>query len=317
MKRPFAYFAGTGRGLPAHVMTNFDFGKIGIETSDEWIVERTGIRERRIASRDETTAVLAAAAGAAAIKDAGLEPDAIDLVVVATCTPDQQLPAVAAFVADALGMQCGTFDINAACAGWVYGAMTASGIIGSGGAERVLVIGAETLSRIVDPADRGTVILFGDGAGAAVLGRVDGASGVLAFDCGTDPSAIPALELRPDAEFVTMEGREVFRRAVRAASESCAAVLGRAGVAAGDVDLFIPHQANARIVDALLPRLGIAPERTFMNIERYGNTSGASIPIALAEARDAGRLHDGALVLLSGFGAGMTWASILLRWHQP
>jgi 3-oxoacyl-[acyl-carrier-protein] synthase-3 len=332
--------AGTGCYLPERRLTNADLEQV-MSTSDAWIVERTGIRERRIAAGDEATASMAVAAARSALADSGLSATDIDLCLVATCTPDQVLPSTAAFVADALDLRGGALDVGAACAGFVYGLVTASALVAAGGVRAALVVGSETLSRILDVSDRSTGMLFGDGAGAVVVraaaagetaghgqGAPIGASGLLSWDLGCDGSAtgilrVPAggSRLPATAETVAaglhviqMDGREVYRRAIRAIVESVSATLGRAGVAPEQVDVFVPHQANTRIIDAVLPRLGIAPERTITNIERYGNTSAASIPIALAEARRAGRIHDGDLVLMTGFGAGMTWASALVRW---
>jgi 3-oxoacyl-[acyl-carrier-protein] synthase-3 len=310
-----AAIAGWGTAIPDHVRTNADL-EARVDTSDEWIVERTGIRERRVAGPAETTASLAVHAGAAALKDAGLTPDDIDLLIVATATPDQPLPAVAAFVQDGLGLRCGAFDLGAACAGFVYSLVVGSSLVATGGVRRVLIVGAETLTRIVDPSDRSTIILFGDGAGAAVLSAADEGLGLVSFDLGCDGSAAPLLEIPRGERWLTMRGSEVFRRAVRAVNDSASAALAKAGLTADDIALFVPHQANRRIIDAAARHLGIPPDRTMVNIDRYGNTSAASIPIALAEAADAGRVRDGDLVLLSGFGAGMTWASAVVRWGR-
>jgi 3-oxoacyl-[acyl-carrier-protein] synthase-3 len=304
--------AGVGMAVPEQRVTNADF-EARLDTTDAWITERTGIKERRVAAEGEKTRDLAVAAGAAALKDAGLTPDDVGLLVLATATPDQALPATAAFVQDELGTRGGAFDLGAACAGFVYGLVVASSMLANleGSA---LVIGAETLTRIVDPDDRSTAVLFGDGAGAAVLlPSVDG-RGLLAWDMGCDGSAAGLLEIRPGESYLRMDGREVFRRAVRVVVESAEATLRRAGMSASQVDVFVPHQANRRIIDAAASRLGIPEDRTVVNVDRYGNTSAASIPIALAEAAADGRLQDGQLVLLSGFGAGMTWASALIRW---
>ena len=303
---------GVGAAVPDRRLTNADLEAV-LDTNDEWILERTGIRERRVAAPDEDSATLAVAAGAAAIKDADLSPADIGLLVVATCTPVQVLPATATLVQDALGLNCGAFDLNAACSGFVYGMVVATGVLAG---RPALVIGSETLTRITDPADRGTRILFGDGAGAAVLAPSSTPDrGLLAWDLGSDGSVAGLLEVPVGGRFIEMEGREVFRRAVRIVVESAVLVLQRAGLTADDVDLFVPHQANLRIIEACGTRLGIAPERTAVNLDRYGNTSAASIPIALAEAADEGRLNDGDVVLLSGFGAGMTWASAVIRWE--
>jgi 3-oxoacyl-[acyl-carrier-protein] synthase-3 len=297
--------------VPESRLTNAHLEQL-LDTSDEWIVERTGIRERRVAAANESTATLATAAGAAAIKDAGLTPSDIGLVMVATCTPVQVLPATAALVQDALALRCGALDIGAACSGFVYGLVAAAGM---GGDHPTLLIGAETLTRITDPDDRSTRILFGDGAGAAVIGspaRPD--AGLLAWDLGCDGAAAPLLEVPVGDRYMRMEGSEVFRRAVRIVVESATVTLEQAGLTAEDIDLFVPHQANVRIIDACCARLGIPIGRTAVNLDRYGNTSAASIPMALAEASEAGRLSAGDVVLLSGFGAGMTWASAVLRW---
>ncbi|HEV3402627.1 MAG TPA: beta-ketoacyl-ACP synthase III [Acidimicrobiales bacterium] len=334
-----AVVAGWGTAIPETVVTNHDLAH-RVDTNDAWIVERTGIRERRVAGPGQTTASMAIEAGAAAIKLADLSPADVGICIVATCTPEQPIPATASFVQEGLGLRCGAFDLDAACAGFVYALVVGAGLLSTGGLDAVLVVGSETLSRVVDQEDRSTCVLFGDGAGAVILvpegsgpagphrpNGTDGA-GLLAWDLGCDGSAasllaVPAggsrLPVSPETvaagqHFLKMEGQEVFRRAVRAIVDSAAATLTQAGVAAAEVDLFVPHQANARIIDAAASRLGISPDRTFVNIDRYGNTSAASIPIALAEAADAGRLHPGDLVLLSGFGAGMSWASALLRW---
>ncbi|MGI8794314.1 MAG: beta-ketoacyl-ACP synthase III [Acidimicrobiales bacterium] len=330
--QPGAVFAGWGTFAPERRVTNHDWEQT-LDTTDEWIVDRTGIKERRWAAPEDTTSSMAVAAGAAAIKDAGLTPDDIDLLILATTTPDQIVPAASAFVSDGLGLRCGAFDLNAACAGFAYSLVVATSILSTGAARNILVIGAETISRFINPEDRGTAILFGDGAGATVVqagASGAGAPGLLAWDLGCDGSAAQFLEVRgggsrlpASAEtladgdhFVRMDGNEIFRRAVRAVVGSATATLDKAGVTADEVNLFVPHQANVRIIDAICSRLDIPAERTVVNIERYGNTSAASIPLALVEAHEAGRINDGDLVLLSGFGAGMTWASALIRWGR-
>jgi 3-oxoacyl-[acyl-carrier-protein] synthase-3 len=318
---------GWGFAVPDGRVTNADLAD-RVDTSDSWIVERTGIRERRIAGPGETTATLATAAAANAIKRAGLAPDDIDLLIVATASPEQPLPHTGAFVGEALGLRCGSFDLSAACAGFVYELVVGSSLMGIG-YEHVLIVGAETLSRITDPEDRGTLVLFGDAAAAAVITRTYGdAPSLLAWDLGCDGSAAGLLEIpaggskRPASaetvaargHYLKMQGQPVFRRAVRAVVESATATLERAGAFPDDVAWFIPHQANLRIIEAAAQRLGIPADRTLVNIEKYGNTSAASIPLALFEGVEEGRVRDGDLVLLSGFGAGMTWASALLRW---
>ncbi len=320
--------AGWGMAVPERRVTNDDLSKI-VDTNDEWITERTGIKERRVAGEGETTASLAIEAGLAAIKDAGIEPSDIGLCIVATCTSEQPIPPTSSFVQEGLGLRCGAFDIDAACSGFVYALVAGASMVASGAMGPVLVIGAETLTRVVDPLDRSTVILFGDGAGAVVLTPSDEV-GLLAWDLGCDGSltgllGVPAGGSRmPSSEatlargdnWLKMDGREVFRRAVRVIVDSARLALDRAGLTADDVALFVPHQANVRIIDSAANKLGISSERTFVNIDRYGNTSAASVPIALAEAADAGLLKAGDVVLLSGFGAGMSWASALVRWDR-
>ena len=326
--------SGWGTGIPEQRLTNADLEQ-RIDTNDQWIVERTGIRERRVVGPGESSATLAIEAGAAAIKNAGLTPDAIDLLIVATATTDQLIPHTGAFVGDGLGIRCGSFDLNAACAGFVYELVVGASLVNAGNFDHVLLISAETLSRIMDPTDRGTTILFGDGAGAVVLSAGsddddDHGAALLAWDFGCDGSAAHLLEIpaggsrKPTTaetvangeHYLRMAGQEVFRRAVRIVVESASNALERAGVSIDDVTWFAPHQANLRIIEAAGNRLGIPPERTLVNIERYGNTSAASIPLVLAEAADDGRIQPGDLVLLSGFGAGFTWGSALLRWGR-
>jgi 3-oxoacyl-[acyl-carrier-protein] synthase-3 len=321
-----AAIVGWGTALPDGRVTNADL-EARVDTSDAWIVERTGIRERRVVGPQETTASLAVEAATHAIKRAGLTPSDIDLMIVATVTPEQPIPHTGAFVGETLGLQCGSFDMNAACAGFVYELVVGASMLQMG-YDHVLIIGAETLSRIIDPEDRTTTVIFGDGAGAAVLAPTHKTPGLLAWDLGCDGSAAALLELRAGGSrlpasaatvegrehYLKMAGQEVFRRAVRVVVDSAVNTLGRAGVDASEVAWFVPHQANRRIIDAAAHRLGIESERTLVNIDRVGNTSSASIPLALFEAVDDGRVQDGDLVLCSGFGAGMTWASALLRW---
>jgi 3-oxoacyl-[acyl-carrier-protein] synthase-3 len=319
-------FGGLGGAIPRGRITNDDLAA-GVDTNDAWIVERTGIRERRWAAPGQATSDLAVAAGRVALADAGLTGADIDLLVVCTCSPDQPLPSTSSIVAGALGIRCGAMDLAAACSGWVYGLVTASSMLSAAGGRHALLIGAEVISPWLDPADRTTMPLFGDGAGATVL-SAGGPGGLVAWDLGVDgtgadllrvpaggsrqPVSVGAIE-RGD-QFLKMDGREIFRRAVRVVERSCLDTLSRGGVSASEVALFVPHQANSRIVDAILPRIGVPAERTMMNIERYGNTSSASIPLALCEAATAGRIAEGDLVLVCGFGAGMTWASALVRW---
>ena len=326
-----ACVGGWGTAVPEKLVTNADMER-RVDTTNAWIVERTGIRERHVAATTDTTASLAIDAGTAAIKNAGIPPDAVDLLIVATASPEQPIPHTGAFVGEGLGLRCGSFDLGAGCAGFVYMLVVGSSLLATGNLDHVLIVGAEILSRIIDPDDRATSILFGDGAAAAVLSRSpDDGPGVLAWDLGCDGSAAGLLEIRAGGsrmpataetiaageQYLKMQGQEVFRRAVRVVVESARTTLDRAGVAASDVAWFVPHQANIRIIESASSRLGIAADRTIVNIDRYGNTSAASIPLALAEAADDGRLRDGDLVLMSGFGAGMTWASALLQWGKP
>ena len=313
---------GLGTAVPEQRLTNADLERM-VDTSDQWILDRTGIRERRVAAADETSATLGTAAAAAALKDAGLTPEDVGLLVMATTTPVQLFPATAVRVQDALGLRCGAFDVMAACSGFVYGLVTAAGMmsvqatVAGDDRRHVLLVGAETLTRVVDPDDRSTRVLFGDGAGAAVLGpSAHPHGGLLSWDLGCDGSAASLLEVPRGERWLRMEGREVFRRAVRVVVDSAATALERAGLGPDDVDVFVPHQANIRIIEAVCSRIGVPLERTVTNIDRYGNTSAASIPLGLADAVDAGRLRGGEVVLLSGFGAGMTWASAVLRWEE-
>jgi 3-oxoacyl-[acyl-carrier-protein] synthase-3 len=302
--------AGWGLAAPERVVTNADLEKV-LETSDEWIRTRSGIAERRWVGGRESTVSLAAHAVTDALKVAGRTPDEVGLLVLATCTPDQAMPHSAAAVCDAIGASCGSFDVNGACAGFVDALVAAAGLVATAPGP-VVVAGAERMTSVVDPQDRATAVLFGDGGGALVLEPGDGA--LLAWDAGTDGSLQPLLEIPAGERWVRMDGGEVFRRAVRIICDSALATLDRAGLTPGDVDLFVPHQANARIIEAARARLDLPADRVVVNVDRWGNTSAASIPIALAEAAAAGRLAPGHHVLVSGFGAGMTWASALLRW---
>jgi len=298
---------GWGTALPDTVVTNADL-EARLDTSDTWIVERSGIRERRIGG---TVAGLATEASREALARAGVDPGDVDLLLLSTTTPDEAVPATSAAVHHALGLSGGAADVNAACAGFVYALVLGYGALATG-ARRVVVAGADVLSRITDPDDRGTAVLFADGAAAVVLER-SASAGLCRFDLGVDGSAHDILHC-PVGGTLFMEGREVFRRAVRATVESAGAALGSAGVKADELALFVPHQANLRIIEAAAERLGIPMARTAVVLDRTGNTSSASIPLALAEAADGGRLAPGDHVLLSGFGAGMTWASAVLRW---
>jgi 3-oxoacyl-[acyl-carrier-protein] synthase-3 len=292
------------------VVTNADL-ETRLDTSDQWIVERSGIRERRVGG---TVSGLATQAGHKALERAGVSGSDIDLLVLATCTPDLIVPATSAAVHHALGLSGGAFDVNAACAGFVYALVAAHGAVQAGAARRVLLVGADCLSLITDPDDRGTAVLFADGAAAVVLEASDAdGDGLLSVDMGVDGRAHDLLTC-PHGGTMHMEGKEVFRRAVRITVESASSALERAKLVPDDVALFVPHQANLRIIEAAASRLGLPMERVAVVLERTGNTSSASVPLALAAAADAGRLAPGDHVLLSGFGAGMTWASAVLRW---
>ncbi len=302
-----ARITGYGQALPDRIVTNDDFAKY-LDTSDEWIRERTGIRERRFGG---TTASLATEAGLAAISKANLKPEDIDFLILSTTTPDQMVPATSADVSHRIGTSGGAMDLNAACAGYVYALVVARGLIEMG-MQRILVIGADTLSRITDQNDRSTAVLFADGAGAVVVEQSD-EDAFLGWDLGVDGSARPILYC-DHGGYMYMEGREVFKKAVRVMIESSERALKQAGLTGADVDLLVPHQANIRIIDAANQRLGIDRERTAIVLDRTGNTSSASIPLALSDAADSGRLNPGSNLLFTGFGAGMTWASAVVRW---
>jgi 3-oxoacyl-[acyl-carrier-protein] synthase III len=320
---------GIGAYVPEKVLTNDDLSRM-VETSDEWITDRTGIKERRIAGAEEAASDLALPAARAALEQAGLEGADLDLVIVATATPDMLFPATAAIVAEELGAkQAAAYDLLAGCTGFVYGVAQAYGAVAGGLSERALVIGSETLSRITNWNDRGTCILFGDGAGAAVLERVrDG--GIVGIELGADGSGGPdlcvpaggsrmpvtAANLEDDMQFIQMRGPEVFRFATRVMVSSAEQVLEKSGVGVEDVDLYVPHQANKRIIDHAVKNLGLAPDKVFMNISKYGNTSSASIPICLAEAQEQGLLEAGTRVLMSAVGAGLTWGSVYMTWSN-
>ncbi|MEN9816278.1 MAG: 3-oxoacyl-[acyl-carrier-protein] synthase [Gemmatimonadota bacterium] len=329
MKRPVAYIAGTGHAVPRRAMTNQDIAALGIDTTDEWIVERTGIRQRYIAAPDETLTALSAQAARAAMEQAGVQPGEIDVIVLGTASPDHLLPATAVEVQAALGCtRAAAFDLGAACSGWLYSAIVAESLIAAGTADTVLVIGAEKLSSIINWQDRNTCILFGDGAGATVLRRARGGQrGILSSYMRSD-GALSELLWRPaggNVEPLTpeviaegrhcihMAGREVFKHAVRSMADATDRALDAARLTAADIDLLIPHQANIRIIDATAKHAGIPPERVFVNVDRFGNTSAATIPIALSEAIQLGRVREGSMVLFAAFGAGFTWGSMVVR----
>ncbi len=299
---------GWGMAVPNKVVTNQDLSE-RMDTNDAWIRERTGIRERRIGG---TTSGLAIEAGLAALERAGRRPDEIDAVVLATTTPDQMVPGTSATVQDAIGVRGGAFDVNAACTGFVYAMVVAHGLLAIG-AERLLVIGSDTLSRITDWDERGVAILVGDGAGAVVLEAVEGPGQLLSWNLGADGSLRHLLYCDHGGHLV-MNGKEIFRKAVTTVIESAQKAVDEAGLTIDDIDLLVPHQANLRIISAACQRLGIPEEKAAVVIDRYGNTSSASVPLALVDSLDTGRLKKGDNVLMTGFGGGMTWASAVLRW---
>lgn len=303
-----AIITGWGTALPPKVLTNHDLEQM-VETSHDWIVERTGIHERHVGG---TTAGLSIEAGRKALDMAGVDPAEIDALVLSTTTPDRCVPATSATVQNELGLRCGAFDVNAACSGFVYALVTAHGLIAMG-LRKVLVIGTDTLARITDWDDRNTAVLFADGSGAVVLEAVEGDGQLLAWDLDADGSAERFLYAEIGG-FIHMEGKEVFRRAVRIMVDSAEKSMRQAGVTADQIALVVPHQANVRIIQAACERLGVPMERAATVLHYTGNTSSASIPLALVDALEAGRVQPGDLVLLVGFGAGMTAASAILRW---
>ena len=319
---------GTGTALPEKVLTNHDLEKL-VETTDQWITERTGIKERRQAAPNETTSSLSVQAAGRALEMAGLKPTDVDLIICSTISPDMPLPSTAAFVQRDLGARaCCSFDLAAACCGFLFGVTVAENFIKTGRTKYALVIGAELLSRYVDYTDRATCVLFGDGVAAAILGRVEAPSGILAEDMHTDGAyaehlyipaggtAKPATceTVQAGEHFIKMRGNELFKVAVRSMEEVSRRVLKEAGVTADQVNLFIPHQANQRITDAVMGRLGASPDRVYSNISRIGNTSSASIPICLDECVRSDRIKKCDLILMSAFGAGVTWGAVLMRW---
>jgi 3-oxoacyl-[acyl-carrier-protein] synthase-3 len=312
---------GVGGYLPDRIVTNDELAKI-VDTSDEWIRERTGIRERRVAGDQEALTDIALPAARAALLDAGVDASEIDLLICATVTPDMMFPTSSALLADALGMpKAAAYDLLAGCTGFVYALAQAYGMVASGLSRRALVIGGDVLSKILDWNDRSTLVLFGDGAGAVVLEPV-GHGGFLGFELGADGGGgehlwLPGSGSRkfddPDG-YVKMNGREVFKFATRIMVYSAAQILSECGKTVDDVDVYIPHQANKRIIDYAADKLGIPEAKTVVNVDRFGNTSSGSIPLALTDARAEGRLRDGALVLMTGMGAGLTWGSALIEW---
>jgi 3-oxoacyl-[acyl-carrier-protein] synthase III len=332
MTERYVRIAGWGKYLPARIMPNAELANL-VDTSDEWIRARTGIGERRIAAPEETTCSLAVNAARAALDRAQLAADDLQLIIVATCTPDySNMPATASLVQHALGAShAGAFDLNAVCSGFLYGLATGSQFILTGVHKSVLVIGAEVFTRILDWEDRSTCVLFGDGAGAVVLRPTAEPGGLLSFVLGSDGSGACSLYVpaggsrRPAsaetvaerAHYVKMQGRDVFRFATRIVPESVIQALDVAGLTTDDIDLLIPHQANSRIIDSAARRLKLPDSAVFANVEHYGNTSAASIPVALCEAIDEGQVKAGATVVMSGFGAGLSWGTAIWKWHGP
>ncbi|NWQ41248.1 ketoacyl-ACP synthase III [Bacillus sp. EB106-08-02-XG196] len=308
-----AGIVGIGRYLPEKIVTNTDLEKI-MDTSDEWIRSRTGIEERRIADDNTNTSDMGFAAAQKAIKDAGITPEDIDLILVATVTPDQPFPSVACMLQERLGAKkAAAMDVSAACAGFMYGIITGKQFVESGAYKYVLVVGVEKLSKITDWNDRNTAVLFGDGAGAVIVGEVSENRGILSFELGADGTG--AKHLYQD-EYIIMNGREVFKFAVRQMGESCVHVLEKAGLTKDDVDFLIPHQANIRIMEASRQRLELPVEKMSKTVHKYGNTSSASIPISLVEEIEAGKIKDDDLIVMVGFGGGLTWGAIAFRWGK-
>lgn len=327
--RHAAGILGTGSYVPEKILTNEDLEKV-VETSDEWIVSRTGIRERRICSEHQAASDLAYEASLKALKAAGISAEQVELIIVATVTPDTTFPSTANVLQNRLGARkAASFDLAAACSGFLYGITTATQFIQNGLYRYALVIGVECLSKILDWTDRNTCVLFGDGAGAAVLGRVEDGYGFLSFELGSDGgggdllklpaggSRLPASEktVANRQHFVHMAGSDVFKFAVRVMGSSAEAVMEKAGITKQDIDFLVPHQANSRIIDAAVKRLGLSKDKVVVNLDRYGNMSAASIPVALDEAVQDGKIQEGNHLVLVGFGGGLTWGATVLRWN--
>lgn len=326
MERKYAKIAGWGKYVPEKVLTNNDLAQM-VDTSDEWIRSRTGIAERRIRTENDTNSSMAVAASLPALEMAGIEASDLDLIIVATSSPDYLLPPVSSQVQDMLGAKCGAFQLGAGCSGWVYGLTVGSQFIENGAAKNVLVVGSEIISFALDYTDRTTCVLFGDAAAAVVLTVSDEPTGVLAFELGSDGGDYDAL-IVPDAGstnplsqstidnrngYIKMDGRKVFKFATRTVAQSLKRTIDQAGLLPDDIDLFIPHQANARIVEAGARLLRQPAEKFFMNIHKYGNTSTASVPLAMVEALEEGRIKEGDKVAMIAFGAGLTWATVVLQ----
>lgn len=321
---------GTGSYLPEKVLTNKDLENM-VDTTDKWIVSRTGIRERRIAAEDQASSDLAVEASRKALEAAGMTADQLDLIIVATVTPDMMFPATACLLQDRLGAKkAAAFDLSAACSGFLYGIATASQFIQSGMYRYALVVGVDCLSKITNWEDRNTCVLFGDGAGAVVLGPVEEGSGFLSFELGADGSGgdllkqpaggsrLPASRDTVDGRLhtISMAGREVFKFAVRVMGNAAEEALAKAGMTKEDIDFLVPHQANTRIIDAAVKRFGLSEEKVIINLDRFGNMSSASIPVALDEALHQGRIKKGNTLVLVGFGGGLTWGAAVLKWSM-
>jgi 3-oxoacyl-[acyl-carrier-protein] synthase-3 len=326
----FSAITGWGMYVPERVLTNADFERM-VETSDEWITSRTGIKERHIAAPEETASTLAIQAAKQALARAGIEGKDLDLIIVGTVCADYPFPSTANLVQHALGAQCGAFDMQAACSGFIYGMSVAHQFLATGAARHVLVVGVEVLSRVMDYTDRGTCVLFGDGAGAVVMSRSERPGGLLGYTIGSDGARPDLLwipvggsakridedDLRERRQYVKMQGSEVFKFATRIMGTAMEEALANAGMTTSEMDLFIPHQANLRIIEVASKRLNLPPEKVFVNIEKYGNTSAAAIPIALCEAIDQGRITPGSHIGMVAFGAGLTWAAAVVKWTAP
>ncbi len=328
MRSPIARLAGIGAAAPATVVTNADLEKT-LATSDQWIVERTGIRERRVLQPNESQSDLFVAASRDALAQAGIPFQAIDTIICGTCTPDRRLPAAACDIQAKLGGgTAAAFDVVAACPGWLYTLTVAEGLIASGNSKKILALGGDRVWSIVDREDRNTAVLFGDGAGGAVVVPATDERGILATALGADGTLADLLNIpaggsnEPPSEqnirdrriYVQMAGREVFKVAVRRMAQACHQALGKAGIRADDIDLLVPHQANLRIINATAGEAGVPLDKVMVNVDRYGNTSAGSIPLALVQAEREGRLRPGMVVLLVSFGAGFTWGAVVIRW---
>ncbi|WP_336989873.1 beta-ketoacyl-ACP synthase III [Bacillus infantis] len=306
---------GIGKFVPEKILTNFDLEKM-VDTNDEWIRTRTGIEQRRIAGDDMDTSDLAYNAAVAALKNSGVSAESLDMILVATVTPDQPFPTVACMLQERLGaVKAAAMDISAACAGFMYGMITAKQFIETGAYKHILVIGVEKLSKITNWEDRNTAVLFGDGAGAAVIGPVSDDKGILSFELGADGTGGKHL-YQNENDHIYMNGREVFKFAVRQMGESSLNVLEKAGLSKEDVDFLIPHQANIRIMEAARQRLELPEEKMSKTVHKYGNTSAASIPISIVDELEAGKIKEGDLLVMVGFGGGLTWGAIAMRWGR-